>query len=117
MCGPLCGAEFQLGRFPTWLVEAETARAGYMATKEKQAEAEETTEEAAGPEAPVLDSLGASIKKMLARGKERGYITYDELNTALPSNQFSSEQIEDVLASLNEMGINVVDASEESEEA
>ena len=87
-----------------------------MATKEKQAEAEETTEEAAGPEAPVLDSLGASIKKMLARGKERGYITYDELNTALPSSQFSSEQIEDVLASLNEMGINVVDASEEGEE-
>jgi RNA polymerase primary sigma factor len=87
-----------------------------MATKEKQAEAEDTTEEAAGPEAPVLDSLGASIKKMLARGKERGYITYDELNTALPSSQFSSEQIEDVLASLNEMGINVVDASEEGEE-
>ncbi|MGE5538152.1 MAG: RNA polymerase sigma factor RpoD [Gemmatimonas sp.] len=87
-----------------------------MATKEKQAETEETTEEAAGPEAPVLDSLGASIKKMLARGKERGYITYDELNTALPPDQFSSEQIEDVLASLNEMGINVVDGSEEGEE-
>ena len=89
-----------------------------MATKEKQAEAtEETTEETpAGPEAPVLDSLGASIKKMLARGKERGYITYEELNTALPSSQFSSEQIEDVLASLNEMGINVVDATEEGEE-
>ncbi|HET8533917.1 MAG TPA: RNA polymerase sigma factor RpoD, partial [Sphingomicrobium sp.] len=89
-----------------------------MATKEKQAEtAEETTEEAAGPEAPVLDSLGASIKKMLARGKERGYITYDELNKSLPPDQFSSEQIEDVLASLNEMGINVVDSSEEGEEA
>ena len=41
-----------------------------MATKEKQAEAEETTEETPGPEAPVLDSLGASIKKMIARGKE-----------------------------------------------
>jgi RNA polymerase primary sigma factor len=87
-----------------------------MATKEKQAEADETTEEAAGPEAPVLDSLGASIKKMIARGKERGYVTSDELNTALPSSHFSSEQIEDVLASLNEMGINVVDASEEGEE-
>jgi RNA polymerase primary sigma factor len=96
--------------------KAETSADENMATKEKQAEAEETTEEAAGPEAPVLDSLGASIKKMLARGKERGYITYDELNTALPSSQFSSEQIEDVLASLNEMGINVVDASEEGEE-
>ena len=84
-----------------------------MATKEKQAEAEETTEETPGPEAPVLDSLGASIKKMIARGKERGYVTSDELNTALPSSHFSSEQIEDVLASLNEMGINVVDASEE----
>jgi RNA polymerase primary sigma factor len=89
-----------------------------MATKEKQAETtEETTEETPGPEAPVLDSLGASIKKMIARGKERGYITYDELNTALPSSQFSSEQIEDVLASLNEMGINVVDAAEETEDA
>jgi RNA polymerase primary sigma factor len=87
-----------------------------MATKEKQAEADEITEEAAGPEAPVLDSLGASIKKMIARGKERGYVTSDELNTALPSSHFSSEQIEDVLASLNEMGINVVDGSEEGEE-
>src|SRR6516165_10777612 len=57
------------------------------------AEATETREEAA--DAPLLDTLAAAIKKILARGKERGYLTYDELNAALPHDQVSSEQIED----------------------
>jgi RNA polymerase primary sigma factor len=85
-----------------------------MATKtKKQTKATENTDDSsddAVPEGgPVIDSLGATIKKMLAKGKERGYVTYDELNTALPPEQFSSEQIEDVMANLNEMGINVVE--------
>ncbi|TVR82728.1 MAG: RNA polymerase sigma factor RpoD [Rhodospirillales bacterium] len=67
-------------------------------------------------DSPLLDSLGAGIKKMVSRGKERGFITYDELNGALPPDQVSSEQIEDTMALLSEMGINVVD-SEETEEA
>ena len=89
-------------------------RDGGMASKAAStAEATETREEAA--EAPLLDTIAAAIKKMLARGKERGYITYDELNAALPPDQVSSEQIEDTMAMLSELGINVVE-NEESEE-
>ena len=67
------------------------------------------------PDAPLLDSLGAGIKRMIARGKERGYVTYDELNGALPPEQVSSEQIEDTMAMLSEIGISVVEG-EDSEE-
>ncbi|WP_316975647.1 RNA polymerase sigma factor RpoD [Shumkonia mesophila] len=67
-------------------------------------------------DSPLLDTLGAAVKKMIARGKERGYVTYDELNTALPPESMSSEQIEDTMSMLSEMGINVVD-TEENEEA
>src|SRR5438132_787493 len=77
------------------------------------AEVTETREEAA--EAPLLDTLAAAVKKMLARGKERGYLTYDELNAALPQDQVSSEQIEDTMTMLSELGVNVIE-SEESEE-
>src|SRR5438270_11692632 len=78
------------------------------------AEVAETREEAA--EAPLLDSVAAAIKRMLARGKERGYVTYDEINAALPPDQVSSEQIEDTMTMLSEVGINVVE-NEENEEA
>src|SRR5215470_1436905 len=77
------------------------------------AEVAETREEAA--EAPLLDSVAAAIKRMLARGKERGYVTYDEINAALPHDQVSSEQIEDTMTALSELGVNVIE-SEESEE-
>ena len=85
-----------------------------MATKPvKQAETTERTEEQA--DSPILDSLTAPVRKMVARGKERGYVTYDELNKALPSDEVNSEQIEDTMTMLSEMGINVIE-SEESEE-
>src|SRR5258705_10638621 len=77
------------------------------------AEVTETREEAA--EAPLLDTVAPAIKKMLARGKERGYLTYDELNAALPQDQVSSEQIEDTMTMLSELGVNVIE-SEESDE-
>src|SRR3954463_12682960 len=77
------------------------------------ADTAETREEAA--EAPLLDSIATAIKKMVARGKERGYLTYDELNAALPQDQVSSEQIEDTMTMLSELGINLIE-SEESEE-
>jgi RNA polymerase primary sigma factor len=77
------------------------------------AEVTETREEAA--EAPLLDTLATAIRKMLARGKERGYLTYDELNAALPHDQVSSEQIEDTMTQLSELGVNLIE-SEESEE-
>jgi RNA polymerase primary sigma factor len=86
-----------------------------MATKATNAaETQETQGDA--PDSPLLDSLGAAVKKMIARGKERGYVTYDELNSALPPDQVSSEQIEDTMSMLSEMGINVVE-NEESDDA
>ena len=87
-----------------------------MATKAANtAEASEVREDAA--EAPLLDALAATIKKMVARGKERGYVTYDELNAALPPDQVSSEQIEDTMTMLSELGVNVVDGEEGEEPA
>ena len=64
----------------------------------------------------LLDTNVAAVKRLIAKGKERGYITFDELNAVLPAEQNSSEQIEDVMAMLSEMGIQVVEG-EESEEA
>ena len=87
-----------------------------MATKAKETK---ENEKEAGPEnqdGPLLDLSDAAVKKMLKAAKKRGYVTYEELNEVLPSDQVSSEQIEDILALLNEMGINVIE-NEEAEEA
>ena len=65
---------------------------------------------------PLLDLSDAAVKKMIKLAKKRGYVTYDQLNAVMPSEEVNSEQIEDVLAMLNDMGINVVE-SEEAEEA
>src|SRR5882757_756796 len=79
------------------------------------AEAAETREEAG--ETPLLDTIAIAIKKMVARGKERGYLTYDELNAALPQDQVSSEQIEDTMTMLSELGVNVIESEESDEPA
>ncbi|MFD1796069.1 RNA polymerase sigma factor RpoD [Paracoccus aurantiacus] len=63
-----------------------------------------------------LDISQAAIKKMIAEAKERGYITYDQLNAVLPPEQVSSDQIEDVMSMLSEMGIQVVENEEEGED-
>jgi RNA polymerase primary sigma factor len=66
-----------------------------------------------GEEADVsLDLSQAAVKRMIADAKERGYITYDQLNSVMPPEQVSSEQIEDVMAMLSEMGINIIDDEE-----
>src|SRR5487761_82679 len=92
-----------------------TRRRSDMASKTNSAsETSEAREEAA--DAPLLDTVSASIKKMVAKGKERGYVTYDEINAALPPEQGSSEQIEDTMTMLSELGVNVVE-NEEAEEA
>ncbi|WP_376088295.1 RNA polymerase sigma factor RpoD [Roseomonas sp. CCTCC AB2023176] len=86
-----------------------------MATKTANGtETTETRDEAV--EGALVDSLVASVKKLIARGKERGYVTYDEINAVLPQDQMSSEQIEDVMANLSEMGVNVVEAEESADE-
>ena len=85
-----------------------------MATKVATgAETAEVRDEAV--EGVLLDIQSAAVKKLVARGKERGYVTYDELNAALPSEQVSSETIEDTMAMLSDLGINVVE-NEESED-
>jgi RNA polymerase primary sigma factor len=67
-------------------------------------------------DAPLIDLNDASIKKMIARAKKRGVVTYEELNEALPQDQMSSEQIEDIMSALNDMGINVVESAESSDD-
>src|SRR4051812_13008476 len=67
-------------------------------------------------DAPLIDLNDASIKKMIARAKKRGIITVDELNEALPSDQMSPDQIEDVMSALNEMGVQVVESAESTDE-
>jgi len=67
-------------------------------------------------DSPLLDLSDQAVKKLLKTAKARGYVTYDELNSVLPSEEVSSEQIEDTMAMLSDMGINVVE-TEESEEA
>src|SRR3712207_6756006 len=66
-------------------------------------------------DAPLIDLNEAQLRKLISRAKKRGYITYDELNEALPQDQMSSEQIEDVMSALSEMGVNIVE-NEEVEE-
>ncbi|WP_425071989.1 RNA polymerase sigma factor RpoD [Sagittula sp. S175] len=63
-----------------------------------------------------LDMSQAAVKKMIAEARERGYITYDQLNQVLPPDQVSSDQIEDVMSMLSEMGIQVTEDDEEAEE-
>ncbi len=63
-----------------------------------------------------LDMSQAAVKKMIAEARERGYITYDQLNNVLPPDQVSSEQIEDVMSMLSEMGINIIEDEEVEEE-
>ncbi|NMD07769.1 MAG: RNA polymerase sigma factor RpoD [Phyllobacteriaceae bacterium] len=86
---------------------------------EAPATAEETAAEPEAPEAgadaPVLDMNDAAVKRMIKLAKARGYVTLDELNAVLPSDETSPEQIEDIMAMLNEMGINVVESEEETE--
>ena len=57
------------------------------------------------------------VRKMITRAKTRGYVTYDELNKVLPSDKVSSEQIEDTMSMLSEMGINVIESEEQDEQA
>jgi RNA polymerase primary sigma factor len=63
-----------------------------------------------------LDMSQSAVKKMIAEARSRGYITYDQLNTVLPPEQVSSEQIEDVMSMLSEMGINVIEDDEGDED-
>ncbi len=67
-------------------------------------------------DAPLIDLNDASVKKLLAKAKRRGFLTYDELNAALPQDQMSSEQIEDVMSTISDMGVNIVESDEDAPE-
>ena len=85
-----------------------------MATKVKESEEAETEREG-GHDGPLLDLSDDAVKKMIKAAKKRGYVTMDELNSVLPSSEVTSEQIEDTMAMLSDMGINVIEDEEEVE--
>ena len=87
-----------------------------MATKVKENEDAEAERETTG-DGPLLDLSDNAVKKMIKAAKKRGYVTMDALNAVLPSEEVTSEQIEDTMSMLSDMGINVVEEEEESEEA
>lgn len=77
---------------------------------------DEENEEIPEDNEPLLEDIkNSAVKKMIARGKERGFITYDELNEVLPEDEFSSEQIEETMAIISDMGINLVESEDELE--
>jgi RNA polymerase primary sigma factor len=87
-----------------------------MVTKAKVKEQKDEAPEKEAPEAPegapLLDLSDAAVRKMIKLAKKRGYVTYEQLNAVLPSEEVTSEKIEDILAMLNEMGINTVESEE-----
>src|SRR5438128_11412669 len=95
-----------------------------MASKAKAAQKEKEKEETPEKEAsetpdtplPLLDLSDAAVKKLIRSAKKRGYVTHDQINSVLHSEEVNSEQIEDVLAMFSEMGVNVVETEEPSEE-
>jgi RNA polymerase primary sigma factor len=80
------------------------------------AAAAEAPETPAAPDGPLLDLTDAAVKRFIRQAKTRGYVTMDELNKVLPSDEVTSEAIEDTLAMLSEMGVNVVEAEDEAVE-
>ncbi|MCR9070829.1 MAG: RNA polymerase sigma factor RpoD [Alphaproteobacteria bacterium] len=89
-----------------------------MATKTAtaaQTEDEDTREEGAAPDGPLLDNINQAVKNLIKKGKERGFLTYDEVNSALPQEEMSSEQIEDIMSALSEMGVNVVENEDDGD--
>ena len=68
-----------------------------------------------GSDSPVLDLSDAAVKRLIKTAKARGYVTLDELNSVMPSEEVTSDQIEDIYSMLAEMGITVVESEEETE--
>src|SRR5271155_5565543 len=92
---------------------AKTVASKIKAVPQKEGEAPDK-EGSETPDAPLplLDLSDAAVKKMIKQAKKRGYVTYEQLNSVMPSEEVTSEQIEDVLAMMSEMGINVVETEE-----
>ena len=96
---------------------ATKAKTLQVKDKERDEKATDAPEkDAADAPSPLLDLSDAAVKKMIKQAKKRGFVTFDQLNEVLPSDQTSPEQIEDIMAMLSEMGINVSETDEEAEE-
>src|SRR5437764_14949427 len=97
---------------------------GKMASKVKVTAKEEKKEEAPEKDLadtpdtplPLLDLSDAAVKKLIRTAKKRGYVTVDQINSLMPSEEVNSEQIEDILAMFSEMGVNVVENEEASDD-
>src|SRR5689334_21951109 len=90
------------------------------AAREKDGKEEEPHErdgtEVSDAPLPLLDLSDAAVKKLIRTAKKRGYVTHDQINSVLPSEEVNSEQIEDVLAMFSEMGVNVVETEEHTDD-
>ena len=84
--------------------------------KVKDEAPEKETPETPDAPLPLLDLSDAAVKKLIRSAKKRGYVTVDQINAVLPSEEVNSEQIEDVLAMFSEMGVNVVETEEAEQE-
>ncbi len=95
---------------------AKTATKTAAKTKKKKADAAASSNDGERGDSPLLDLSDSAVKKLLKSGKKRGYVTYDELNDVLPSEEVSSEKIEDTMTTLSDMGITVVESEDDYEE-
>src|SRR5271154_4942444 len=100
-----------VGNIKTVATKAKAKPAKAAPQKEGETPEKEGSETPDAP-LPLLDLSDAAVKKMIKRAKKRGYVTYEQLNSVMPSEEVTSEQIEDVLAMMSEMGINVVETEE-----
>src|SRR6201991_691385 len=97
-----------------------------MATKAKTAAIKDTSKDPKAADTPekdsadapsrLLDLSDAAVKKMIKQAKKRGFVTFDQLNEVLPSDQTSPEQIEDIMAMLSDMGINVSESDDDADD-
>jgi RNA polymerase primary sigma factor len=98
------------------LSEKEAVKAKAGQAKDETAEKDKDGEATPDAPLPLLDLSDAAVRKMIKQAKKRGYITYEQLNAVMPSEEVTSEQIEDTLSMLSEMGINVIEQDEASDE-
>ena len=83
-----------------------------MASKIKVTPQKKEMLEKEGPDSPLLDLSDAAVKELIRSAKKRGYVTHDQINAVLSSEEVKSEQIEDILAKFSEMGVNVVETKD-----
>src|SRR5258708_882603 len=125
LSGAICGSSGTLSGLSYRICGSDTALAQrwlrrLMANKTKVTPQNEEVPEKEGPETPpdsqLLDLSDAAVKTLIRSAKKRGYVTRDQINSVLPSEEVNSKQIEDVLAMFSEMGVNVVETEEATEQ-